>query len=60
MTVWVYLAEGQTKRQFTWTLISMPLTIAGTIAGVPWGAVGIATGYAGTVSLLVIPAVILP
>jgi hypothetical protein len=36
----------------------MPLTIAGVAAGIPWGAIGIATGYTVITSALAIPSVI--
>ena len=39
---WVYLAEGSTKRQLTWSLISTPVLIAGVVSGLWWGASGVA------------------
>ncbi len=57
VTKWVYLAEGQTKRQLTWALISTPVSTIGMLAGLRWGAVGIASGYAVATLLLLVPSV---
>jgi PST family polysaccharide transporter len=49
ITRWVYLAEGQVKRQFNWSLILTPSLVIGVIAGLPWGAAGVAWGYTAAV-----------
>ena len=55
LTGWIYQSEGQMKRRYTWTLISAPFTIAGIAVGAPWGAMGVATGYAVTTAVLTVP-----
>jgi PST family polysaccharide transporter len=52
---WAYLAEGATQRQLTWSLISTPVLIAGVLAGLWWGAIGVAYGYAAATCLLAFP-----
>lgn len=52
---WLYLAEGRTGEQLAWAMISAPLTILGVVAGLPWGAIGVATGFAVITSMLAIP-----
>ena len=44
--IWVYVAEGRTSARLRWTLFSRPVSILFVVAGIPWGAVGIASGYA--------------
>jgi PST family polysaccharide transporter len=52
---WAYLAEGSTKRQFMWSVISTPVLIAGVVTGLWWGALGVACGYAAAMCLLAFP-----
>jgi O-antigen/teichoic acid export membrane protein len=56
-TKWIYLIEGQTKRQLRWTLLSTPVMVLGVGTGVAWGAFGVAVGYSAAVVLLMYPAV---
>ena len=51
-TKWIYLSEGQTRRQLDWSVISTPLMIAGVAAGAVVGrfvfanaAAGVAWGF---------------
>ncbi len=43
---WLYVASGRTDRLFRWSLIATPLIAAGFVAGLRWGALGVAIGYA--------------
>jgi PST family polysaccharide transporter len=52
---WVYLSQGKTQRQLRWGLISTPILMLAIVAGVPWGAYGIALGFTLGVCLLTIP-----
>jgi O-antigen/teichoic acid export membrane protein len=52
---WAYLAEGSTKRQLTWSMISTPLLVACVTAGLWWGALGVAWGYTAAKCLLAFP-----
>jgi O-antigen/teichoic acid export membrane protein len=52
---WLMLAMGRADRQLGWALIAIPLFVAAFAAGLPWGAEGVATGYAGANLILFIP-----
>jgi PST family polysaccharide transporter len=52
---WLYLSQGKTQRQLRWGLISAPIMMLAVVAGVPWGAYGIATGFTVAACLLTIP-----
>lgn len=45
VTFWVFLAKGATGAQFRFYLVSQPLIILSMLAGLPWGAVGVAVGH---------------
>ncbi len=54
LMIWIYLAEARTTERLRFTLVARPFSILLVIAGAPFGAIGIATGYAvgkGIVSL---------
>lgn len=55
---WAYLSEGRMRRQLHWTLISTPLLMIAVAAGLPWGARGVAVGYAAATAALVWPGVV--
>ena len=40
----IYLSQGATSLQLKVTILTKPITIAGVLAGVPWGVIGIAIG----------------
>lgn len=44
-TGWLFTATGRTKEMFRWGLISTPITIGSFVAGLPWGAAGVAAAY---------------
>ena len=52
---WLYSATGRTKQQAQWALISRPLVVLGFIAGLPWGPLGVAIGYAVVGIALTVP-----
>ena len=39
-TAWLFVSLGRTGRQLRWSLIAVPVTIAGIAAGFPWAASG--------------------
>ncbi|NKS18705.1 oligosaccharide flippase family protein [Rhodococcus hoagii] len=45
VTFWVFLAKGATGAQFRFYLVSQPLIVVSMLAGLPWGAVGVAVGH---------------
>ena len=44
-TGWLLITQGRTHHMFQWALISAPLGIISVIAGLPWGAAGVAISY---------------
>ncbi len=42
---WLLITQGRTHHMFQWALISAPLGIISIIAGLPWGALGVAVSY---------------
>ena len=54
-TGWLLISQGRTNQMFQWGLISGPIIIGSIIAGLPWGAVGVAASYAFTRVCIVDP-----
>jgi len=54
---WVYLAEGRTRRQLAWALISTPVMVLGVVVGIRWGAFGVAVGFTIASCALLPPAI---
>lgn len=52
---WLFVSLGRVRRQAIWFLATRPLFVVAFIAGLPWGARGVAIGYAVVVYLLVVP-----
>jgi len=52
---WVNIASGRTDLRLKWAIIQTPVNLAAFIAGLPWGALGIATAYTTSQLLLRIP-----
>lgn len=44
-TGWLFQATGQTDRMFRWALVSTGVTLVAFVAGLPWGALGVAVAY---------------
>lgn len=44
-TGWLLITQGRTHHMFQWAVISAPLGIISVIAGLPWGAAGVALSY---------------
>lgn len=55
ITPWLYLAQGETRRQFRWSLFYAPLLIAAVVIGVQWDALGVAIGFTAATALLTLP-----
>jgi O-antigen/teichoic acid export membrane protein len=45
---WLFATQGRAREMFHWSLIGGMIAIASIIAGLPWGAVGVAAAYAVT------------
>jgi len=52
---WIYMSLGETRRMFTWSLIFVPVVGIGFLLAIPFGAVGIATSYALTMNIMLLP-----
>ncbi len=57
-TGWVYLSLGRTDRQLRWRLVGSLAAITGMVAGLPWGALGVAIGLSTARVVMRLPAVI--
>jgi PST family polysaccharide transporter len=44
-TGWLFITQGRTKDMFRWGMWGGPVAMASIVAGLPWGAVGVATSY---------------
>jgi len=44
-TGWLFITQGRTKDMFRLAMFGGPITIVSIVAGLPWGAVGVATSY---------------
>jgi len=55
-TGWLFMTQSRTHHMLQWGLIGSSMIIVSIVAGLPWGAVGVATSYAVTFDLVVVPA----
>jgi polysaccharide transporter, PST family len=55
---WLMLSTGRADRYFSWAVIAVPVYIASFVAGLPWGAEGVAIAYCGANLLLFGPGVV--
>jgi PST family polysaccharide transporter len=56
----IYAAKGAGRLLLIWGMVSGLLTLLGYVAGLPWGIVGVAVGYAIVVVLLTYPTFAIP
>jgi len=54
-TGWLLISQGRTNHLLQWGLISGPLIMGSIVAGLPWGALGVAASYAFTRVCIVAP-----
>ncbi len=52
---WLFSTQGRTREMLHWGIISGLITISAIVAGLPWGAVGVAASYAITDLCLTTP-----
>jgi len=52
---WLFITQGRTREMFQWGIIGGSILIAAIVAGVPWGAVGVAASYSATFVCVVLP-----
>ena len=51
----LYIALGRTKRMFKWGLMSSTIIVIGFFIGLPYGPIGVAWAYSGTIALIIYP-----
>ena len=56
----IYTAKGRTDLLLRWGLIASTVFVAGFALGLPWGIVGVASSYAITTALLIVPVFVVP
>lgn len=49
---WVFISKGETRKLFQWAVWAVPVYVIAYFIGLPWGAQGVAIGYAITMVLL--------
>ncbi len=49
---WLWISAGALRDMLRWAAMSIPLMVLAMLAGLPWGAVGVAAGYATSIVLL--------
>lgn len=54
-TGWVYLARGRADKLLHWALFACPVIAASFVAGLPWGAQGIASAYTAVSAFVILP-----
>lgn len=54
-TGWLFITQGRAREMFQWGIIGSSIIIAAIVAGVPWGAVGVAASYSATFVCVVTP-----
>lgn len=54
-TGWLFVTQGRTHDMFKWGMIGSTITVASIVAGLKWGAVGVAASYSFTFVIIVIP-----
>lgn len=52
---WIFTSLGRSREMSRWAIFSTPVFLAGFLAGLPFGAKGVAIGYAVTSGLLTVP-----
>jgi PST family polysaccharide transporter len=52
---WLFITQGRTAHMFQWGLIGSTIMIAAIIAGLPWGATGVAASYSVVFVLIIVP-----
>ena len=54
-TGWLFVTQGRTNDMFKWGMIGSTITVIAIVAGLKWGAMGVAASYSLTHVLIVIP-----
>jgi O-antigen/teichoic acid export membrane protein len=54
-TGWLFISQGRTRDMFRWTPVGSVIVVSAILAGLPWGAAGVATAYSAVWVLVVTP-----
>lgn len=54
-TGWLFITQGRTADMFKWGMIGSTIIIVAIVGGLSWGAVGVATSYSLTITIVVVP-----
>jgi len=54
-TLWLFTTQGRARELFAWGVISAIIAVVSIVAGLPWGAFGVAAGYAASDLLITTP-----
>lgn len=54
-THWLFTTQGRASELFVWGVISALIAVASIVVGLPWGAFGVAAGYAASDLLITTP-----
>ena len=46
--LWLFTTQGRAREMFLWGIISSIIAVTSIVAGLPWGAIGVAAAYAAT------------
>ena len=58
LTSWLYAAEGNTRRQLYWSVVSTGVTVAAVIGAAPHGAMAVTVAFAAVTAALSLPGVV--
>lgn len=54
-TGWLFISQGRARDMFRWGIIGSSIIVASIVAGLPWGAIGVAASYSLTFVFVVAP-----
>jgi PST family polysaccharide transporter len=54
-TGWLFISQGRARDMFRWGMIGSAIIVASILAGLPWGAIGVAVSYSSTYVIVVAP-----
>ena len=52
---WLFVSQGRARHMLYWSMVNAPISILAVMAGLPWGAVGVAASYSLTRLLILNP-----
>src|SRR5213082_2130820 len=52
---WLFTTQGRAREMFLWGIMSSVIAVTSIVAGLPWGAIGVAAAYAATDLLITTP-----